>query len=50
MRNIPITQVGDDRLLVSSRRARQMFHRGNTRLYELVVAGRVETHLDGRSA
>jgi hypothetical protein len=37
-----ITRVGDERLVVSSRRARQTFHRGNTRLYELVVAGELK--------
>jgi len=44
-----ITRVGDERLVVSSRRARQTFHRGNTRLYELVVARGLKPHLDGRS-
>ena len=44
-----ITRVGDERLVVSSRRARQTFHRGNTRIYELVVARGLKPHLDGRS-
>lgn len=42
---------GDDveRLVVSPRRARLMLDVGNTRLYELLKANKLESYVDGRS-
>jgi hypothetical protein len=41
--------VEGERLVVSPRRARRMLDTGNTRLYELLNAGELESYLDGRS-
>ena len=40
---------GDERLVVSPRRARHMLDCGNTRLYELINGGELDSFLDGRS-
>jgi hypothetical protein len=37
------------RLIVSPRRARHLLDMGNTRLYELLAAGELDSFLDGRS-
>jgi hypothetical protein len=48
--SIQSTGLGDDeRLVVSPRRARHMLDCGNTRLYELLAAGELDSFLDGRS-
>jgi hypothetical protein len=48
--SIQSTGLGDDeRLVVSPRRARHMLNCGNTRLYELLAAGELDSFLDGRS-
>jgi hypothetical protein len=39
----------NERLVVSPRRARQMLDTGNTRLYELLAAGELDSFLEGRS-
>jgi hypothetical protein len=53
MRSDSIASVVDvaegERLVVSPRRARHMLDIGNTRLYELLNAGELESYLDGRS-
>lgn len=49
-RMIPWTAFGDDaRIVVSPRRARYLLDCGHTRLYQLLVAGELESYLDGRS-
>jgi hypothetical protein len=46
----PVVEVVyGERLVVGPRRARQMLDIGNTRLYELINAGELESYLDGRS-
>jgi hypothetical protein len=40
---------GDERLVVSPRRARHLLDTGNTRLYELLAAGELDSFLEGRS-
>ena len=48
--SFPSTGLGDaERLVVSPRRARHMLDCGNTRLYELLAAGELDSFLDGRS-
>jgi hypothetical protein len=48
--SIQSTGLGDDeRLVVSPRRARHMLDCGNTRLYELLATGELDSFLDGRS-
>jgi hypothetical protein len=50
--NMSIQSTGlskDERLVVSPRRARYLLDIGNTRLYELLAAGELESFLDGRS-
>jgi hypothetical protein len=39
----------DERLVVSPRRAMHMLDCGNTRLYELLAAGEIESFKDGKS-
>jgi hypothetical protein len=39
----------DGPLVVSPRRARHLLDMGNTRLYELLAAGELDSFLDGRS-
>jgi hypothetical protein len=39
----------NERLVVSPRRARQLLDTGNTRLYELLSAGELDSFLEGRS-
>ena len=39
----------DERLVVSPRRARHLLDIGNTRLYELLAGGELDSFLDGRS-
>jgi hypothetical protein len=44
------TGLGDDeRLVVSPRRARHMLDCGNTRLYELIATGELNSYVDGRA-
>ena len=38
-----------ERLVVSPRHARQLLDTGNTRLYELLAAGELDSFLEGRS-
>jgi hypothetical protein len=40
---------GDERLVVNPRRARQLLDTGNTRLYELLAAGELDSFHEGRS-
>jgi hypothetical protein len=49
--SIPSTELNkdDERLVVSPRRARHLLDIGNTRLYELLAAGELDSFLDGRS-
>ena len=48
--NITRTELeSDERLVVSPRRARQLLDTGNTRLYELISAGELDSFLAGRS-
>jgi len=50
--NVSIHSTGhsdDERLVVSPRRARHMLDCGNTRLYELLNAGELDSFLAGRS-
>jgi hypothetical protein len=39
----------DDRLVVSPRVARRLLDTGNTRLYELLAAGELDSYREGRS-
>jgi hypothetical protein len=39
----------DSPLVVKPKGARRMLHCGNTRLYELLAAGELDSFLDGRS-
>jgi hypothetical protein len=43
------TDLMDDRLVVSPRAARRLLDTGNTRLYELLAAGELDSYRDGRS-
>jgi hypothetical protein len=43
------TDLTDDRLVVSPRVARRLLDTGNTRLYELLAAGELESYREGRS-
>ena len=48
--SIQSTGLGhDEALVVSPRRARRMLDCGNTRLYELISARKVESFKDGKS-
>jgi hypothetical protein len=48
--SIPSTGLSNDGpLVVSPRRARHLLDMGNTRLYELLAAGELDSFLDGRS-
>jgi hypothetical protein len=48
--SIASVELGDtERLVVSPRRAQHMLDCGNTRLYELLAAGELDSFLDGRS-
>ena len=47
---IAITELGKDSpLVVSPRRARYLLNVGNTRLYELLASGELDSFLDGRA-
>jgi hypothetical protein len=48
MRTIDIDLM-DDRLVVSPRVARRLLDTGNTRLYELLAAGELDSYREGRS-
>jgi hypothetical protein len=43
------TDLMDDRLVVSPRVARRLLDTGNTRLYELLAAGELDSYREGRS-
>jgi hypothetical protein len=43
------TEPTDDRLVVSPRIARRLLDTGNTRLYELLTAGELDSYREGRS-
>ena len=43
------TETTDDRLVVSPRVARRLLDTGNTRLYELLAAGELDSYREGRS-
>jgi hypothetical protein len=48
--SIHSTGLGDEeRLVVGPRRARHLLDMGNTRLYELLAAGELDSFVDGRS-
>jgi hypothetical protein len=44
-----IAPADDSPLVVKPKGARRMFNCGNTRLYELLAAGELDSFLDGRS-